>query len=299
MPIILSIGCKVTIKIIMSNTNKEKKPSHFRLLITDAKTHQQLFILHFKKYNMILTLVSFLIVLCALIYCIIAFTPLRTFIPGYPDGRTKITAANNAYRLDSLEKEIFKWEVYSENILRTINGESTYDIDSLLAVSRDKDADEVRLEYLHRQDSTLRAEIKKEDAFSISHGQKRDLPLEGIHFFPPLKGVIIQGYDAVVHPYIDIAAPEGSAVMSIADGSVIYNGWSEETGYIIHVQHESNIVSIYKHNERLTKKAGDKVKAGTPIALIGNSNKTTDEAHLHFELWYNGESVDPAQYINF
>lgn len=80
---------------------------------------------------------------------------------------------------------------------------------------------------------------------------------------------------------------------------VIYDGWSEEAGYTIQIQHGNDIVSIYKHNEKLLKKTGDKVKAGTPIALIGSTGTLSTGDHLHFELWHNGESLDPTQYISF
>jgi murein DD-endopeptidase MepM/ murein hydrolase activator NlpD len=135
--------------------------------------------------------------------------------------------------------------------------------------------------------------------FEIAGRKKRSLPIEGMHFFTPLKGVITQGYDPAMHPYVDIAAPEGTAVNAIADGTVIYTGWSEETGYTIQLQHDSDIISIYKHNNKLIKSIGDKVKAGTPIALVGSTGILSTGPHLHFELWYKGESIDPSNHINF
>lgn len=120
-----------------------------------------------------------------------------------------------------------------------------------------------------------------------------------MHFFCPLKGVISQAYNPVSHPYVDITAPEGSVVKAILDGTVIYSGWSEDYGHTIQLQHEEDIVSIYKHNEKLLKKTGDKVTAGAPIALVGNSGDLTTGTHLHLELWHQGSAVDPAKYINF
>jgi murein DD-endopeptidase MepM/ murein hydrolase activator NlpD len=119
-----------------------------------------------------------------------------------------------------------------------------------------------------------------------------------MHFFCPLKGVISQGYNPVSHPYIDITAPAGSVVKAVLDGTVIYSGWSEDYGHTIQIQHEEDIVSIYKHNEKLLKKTGDKVTAGSPIALVGNSGSLTTGTHLHLELWHQGSVVDPAKYIN-
>ena len=98
---------------------------------------------------------------------------------------------------------------------------------------------------------------------------------------------------------LDLTAPAGSVVKAVMDGTVIFAGWSEDAGNTIQIQHESDIVSIYKHNEKLLKKVGEKVTAGSPIALVGNTGSQTTGAHLHFELWHKGETVDPTLYIKF
>jgi murein DD-endopeptidase MepM/ murein hydrolase activator NlpD len=284
----------------MSNTNKDnKKTTHFRLSLLDAKTHQQLKSVRFTKTSFIITIVCGIVIFCAIIFSLIAFTPIRTFIPGYPDANTKRTAIQNAIKADSLENVIYKWELYARNLRRVLEGESGLDIDSLMTASK-KQAEAVKNQkYLNTQDSLLRKNIQEEEMFEIAGRNSRSLPIEGMHFFTPLKGVITQGYDPAMHPYIDIAAPEGTAVNAVADGTVIFTGWSEETGYTIQLQHDSDIISIYKHNNKLTKKVGDKVKAGTAIALVGNTGSLTTGPHLHFELWYKGESMDPTKHINF
>ena len=284
----------------MSNTNKDnKKITHFRLSLLDAKSHKQLFSLRFNRTGFFVSIVTITVVLCAAIYSLIAFTPIRTFIPGYPDANTKRAAIQNAIKADSLESVIFKWELYAKNLRRVLEGEEGLDVDSLMTQSQ-RQADAMHNEkHLKAQDSLLRKTVQEEEKFEIAGRINRNLPIEGMHFFTPVKGVVTQGYDPAMHPYIDIAAPEGTSVNAIADGTVIYTGWSEETGYTIQVQHDSEIISIYKHNNKLIKKIGDKVKAGTPIALVGNTGSLSTGPHLHFELWYKGESIDPTQHINF
>lgn len=283
----------------MSNTNKEKKTTHFRLSLLDAKTHQQLKSVRFTRTTFVITIICSIVIFCAAIYSLIAYTSLKTFIPGYPDANTKREAIHNAIKIDSLETVIFKWELYAKNLRRVLEGESSLDIDSLMTVSQKQAQDADKAKYLKTQDSLLRKTVQEEEMFEIAGRNKRSLPIEGMHFFVPLKGVITQGYDPAIHPFVDIAAPEGTAVNAIADGTVIYTGWSEETGYTIQLQHESDIVSIYKHNNRLIKNLGDKVKAGTAIALVGNTGSLSTGPHLHFELWYKGESIDPTKHINF
>ena len=281
----------------MAQKSREKKNRTFRLAFIDNKTHEHLVTLHFTRTTFFVAVVTIVVLLCAAIYSIIAFTPVRTFIPGYPDARSKRAAIQNAITIDSLENVIFRWELYSENLRRAVEGEEPVKIDSLIKAKNA--ATELDMEAIARQDSLLREQVKEEEKFGISGRTQRDLPIEGLHFFTPVTGVISQGYDPAIHPYIDIAAPEGSVVKATLNGTVIFAGWSDEAGHTIQIQHEGDIVSIYKHNEKLLKKAGDKVTAGSPIALVGNTGELTTGDHLHFELWHKGQTVDPTLYIKF
>ena len=282
----------------MANRSREKKSKTFRLTFIDDKTHQHLVTLRFTRTSFFITSVTVVVVLCAAIYSAIAFTPIRTFIPGYPDARSKRAAIQNAITIDSLENVIFRWELYSENLRRAVEGVEPVKIDSLIKTQKSRTT-AIDMETIARQDSLLRKHVKEEEQFGISARGRRDLPIEGLHFFTPLKGVVSQGYDAALHPYIDIAAPEGSVVKATLDGTVIFAGWSDDAGYTIQIQHDGDIVSIYKHNDKLLKKTGDKVTAGSPIALVGNTGELTTGDHLHFELWHKGKTVDPTSYIKF
>lgn len=280
--------------------DKENKNTsgNYRISITDNETHRHIWSSRFTKTSFFVTVVSITVIICGLNFCLIAFTPIRTFIPGYPDARSKRVAIQNAIKADSLERVIYRWELYSENLKRAVEGKAPIKIDSIIKASRNTDQEIPDAATMQKQDSILREKVKEEEQFEISARARRDLPIEGLHFFTPLKGVVSQGYDTV-HPYIDITAAEGSVVKATLDGTVIFAGWSEDAGNTIQIQHSDDIVSIYKHNEKLLKKVGEKVKAGTPIALVGNSGDTSTGAHLHFELWHKGETVDPSKYIKF
>lgn len=283
----------------MSKENKDRRPTKFRLALIDHKTHEYIFNIHFTKTTFFVALVSIFVAFSAIICATIAYTPLRTFIPGYPDAHSKRAAIQNAIRIDSLESVIYRWELYSENLRRVVEGEEPLKIDSLINITGDNSRHHADQASLALKDSLLRQQVKEEEQFDISGRDKRNLPIEGLHFFTPLKGVVSQGYDPAVHPYIDITAPAGSVVKAVLDGTVINDSWSEDAGYTIQIQHDGDIISIYKHNEKLLKKTGEKVTAGAPIALTGNTGTLTTGEHLHFELWYKGETVDPARFISF
>lgn len=283
----------------MSKQKKGGIIKNFRLTLVDDDTHDKVWSKKFTRIGALVTAVTVIVVTIATIFCVIAFTPIRTLIPGYPDARSKHDAIKNAITIDSLENVLTKWELYSENLRRVVDGQEPLKIDSLMEVRKNPAAEAGDSRELAEKDSLLRKEVADEDRFDIKPGSARTLHIEGMHFFTPLKGVVSQGYDKALHPYIDITAPGNSVVMSVLDGTVISAGWNDTEGYTIRIQHEGDIISVYKHNQKLLKETGDKVTAGTPIAVLGGTGSTSDGDHLHFELWHKGEAVDPTKYISF
>ena len=266
--------------------------------LVDDATHRQIWERKFTRGSFIAAVISFILILSLVVYCLVAFTPIRNTIPGYPDAQAKRDAIQNALKIDSLENIISRWDLYSRNLELIVNGEEPIRIDSTIRARQQERMSSLEAD-LAGKDSLLRQTVQEEEQFSISGGEERQLPIEGVHFFTPLSGVVSQGFDPVLHPYIDITAPAGSVVLSVLDGTVIFAGWNDESGYTIQIQYAGDIVSIYKHNQTLLKKTGDKVSAGASIALVGNTGSLTTGDHLHFELWYKGDAVDPTKYIKF
>ena len=277
---------------------KENKARRFRLTLVNNDTHKHLWMLHFQRSGLLLTILSVILVFLLAAFCLIAFTPLKTFIPGYPDATVQRAAIRNAMTVDSLEHIVDRWEFYAESLRRIVEGEDPVRIDSLVRAQAARPMDAAEKARLDARDSVLRQQVMEAEQFGLD-SRTRKLPIEGMHFFPPLKGVVSQAYDPTLHPAVDITAPANSVVMAALDGTVIYAGWSDESGYSLAIQHDNDLVSLYKHNQRLLRASGDRVTAGTPVAIVGNTGTLTTGEHLHFELWYKGEVVDPAKYIGF
>ena len=276
---------------------KEHKARIFRLSMIDTSSHERLWSLRFSQTTMIVAITSAAVIVIVGLFCIIAYTPVRTFIPGYPDAYSRRQAIQNAQRIDSLETRIIQWQLYSENLRRIVTGKEPIRMDSLILGSKGSSAIP-SAQFLELRDSLLRADVSAQEQFGVS-SEGRNLPIEAQTFFPPIKGVISNAFDATVHPWTDITAPAGTMVMSVLDGTVISTGWDQEKGYSIILQHKGDIISIYRNNQKLLHKVGDNVKAGTPLALLASSPSLTKGDHLHFELWYNGRPADPAEYISF
>ena len=101
------------------------------------------------------------------------------------------------------------------------------------------------------------------------------------------------------HYGVDIAAPKDASIKAIDDGTVVLAAYTAETGYIIQVQHDNDLVSIYKHNSSLLKQEGDKVRAGEAVAIIGETGEYSTGPHLHFEMWRNGVPLNPEIFFSF
>lgn len=242
----------------MAKQAKGPKVEHFRISLVDDMTHKQLWVMRFTRVSFFVFLISAVMVIMVVSFSLIAYTPIRTFIPGYPDAHTKRAAINNAIKVDSLQNVIYTWMFYADNLKKVMEGEDPVAIDSIIRNTASEISAEKAKKNLDERDSLLRANVKQAEQFGLSQSLKRDLPIEGIHFFTPLKGVVSQGYDQILHPYIDITAPANSVVMSVLDGTVIGAGWSDDSGYTIQIQHSDDLVSVYKHNQKLLKKQGIK-----------------------------------------
>lgn len=271
----------------------------YTLVFREETAQRQICNWRFNKFALVSTICVAVVAFILIIYSIIAFTPARTLVPGYPDASSRAAALTNAIKIDSLESLMSRWNIYAENLRRVVEGETPLSVDSVMRAQNTAPEQRIDAQRAASQDSVLRAAVAASNQFTLSN-RERKLPVEGLHFFQPLKGVVAHPFDPVMHPYLDIAAPAGSVVMSILDGTVIFTDWSDEYQYTIGVQHQQGLISFYRNNQKLLKELGEKVSAGSSIALLGSDQRLSASGdHLHFELWSEGEAIDPTLYISF
>ena len=274
---------------------KENKARRFRLTLVNNDTHKHLWMLHFQRSGLLLTILSVILVFLLAAFCLIAFTPLKTFIPGYPDATVQRAAIRNAMTVDSLEHIVDRWEFYAESLRRIVEGEDPVRIDSLVRAQAARPMDAAEKARLDARDSVLRQQVMEAEQFGLD-SRTRKLPIEGMHFFPPLKGVVSQAYDPTLHPAVDITAPANSVVMAALDGTVIYAGWMGGYGNAVMIDHGGGLVTLYGHNSSLTVGVGENVARGQTIALAGSTGNSTGP-HCHFEVRVHGDVVEPLNYL--
>ena len=243
---------------------------------------------------------SLIITLITLTTYVIAFTGLREYIPGYTDVTIKRKAVENIQRTDSLELQLASQSLYIENLKNILSGEVHKNI-SIDTITSAQLYDTIRSLKHSDEDSFLRTEIEQQDKYNLSVGNEPGSgSISNFYFFTPVKGTITTKFNSTEkHFGVDVVAAPDAVIKSTLDGTVVMSDWTSQTGYVIAIQHSNNLFSIYKHNSALLKSAGNVVKAGEVIAIIGNSGEITTGPHLHFELWYNGAPVDPTDYIAF
>ncbi|HUW91821.1 MAG TPA: M23 family metallopeptidase [Bacteroidales bacterium] len=285
--------------------NEKNKQSNwkdkFRFAVFNDTTYEEVWRIRLSKYNALLALAFVVFLIIGITTSLIAFTNLREFIPGYPDVTLRRAIIMNALMLDSLEHEIDIRDKYFMDLNDVISGKQPIEIMTV----RDSTRDYSRITFQKSpEDSLLRSRVEHEEQYSLgtgTTGSERGTSLASIHFFPPVKGIVSSNFDARTrHFATDIVTQPKAVVSSTLDGTVIMTGWTMETGFVMIIQHSNNLVSVYKHNVTLLKEMGDRVWAGEAISIVGDSGELyTSGPHLHFELWYNGEALDPIQYIFF
>ena len=255
--------------------------------------------------NLILVVIGIALLLIIVTTFLIAFTPLREYIPGYTDTNLNREVYQLNLRADSIEREMHKKDIYFENLKRIVEG---YDFaaDSVLASLSIYEplpkgiTDTITLKK-SVQDSLLRAEYEAQNQYNL-FGDDYLPPSKPSslvkNFFVPLNGTVINGFNPdAAHFGVDIATDGDQIINATLDGTVVFATWSINNGYCIGIQHADSYFSVYKHNATLLKKEGEYVKAGEAIAILGRSGNMETFEHLHFELWHNGIAINPADYM--
>ncbi|MCF0189765.1 MAG: M23 family metallopeptidase [Marinilabiliaceae bacterium] len=275
-----------------------------RIAVFSDTSYEQLFSLLLTPFSVLFTIVLLGILIISGVTVLIAFTGLREYIPGYPTGEERRMIMDNLHRTDSLLEEIMLRD-HLINDMRCVLADDlpieAWDRDSVVNSIHRSRRQDISFEK-SEADSLFRMQIEAEDKYNVSqtYEEEVDTRLEMMFLYVPLRGVVTSKVGEVDGHYgIDVASVEGAPVASILDGTVIFSEWTVETGYVIQIQHDNQLVSIYKHNSKLLKRAGNRVQAGEIIALTGSSGELSTAPHLHFEMWYQGVPLNPENYISF
>jgi murein DD-endopeptidase MepM/ murein hydrolase activator NlpD len=276
-----------------------KKLLHrYRLVILNEDTFEERISFKINRLLIIVLTIIFSFLLVGLTSALIVYTPLKTYIPGYTTRDFKKDATNLNIKIDSLEQIVLSQNSYFESIRKVLKGETDTIVFNQDSIINSQPLSITREELMPgKTDSILRAEVEEEDRFNVFESAI----FEGdFSLFQPVEGTVSEPFDAESKHYaVDIATEKNQSVKSVADGRVIFAEWTAETGFVIIIEHQFALISVYKHNASLLKSQGDFVTYGEVIALTGNTGELSTGTHLHFELWVDGNPIDPQEFINF
>ena len=295
---------------------KRKKPAQklvhkYILEIRDEDTFEKKISFRLSRLNVITIVGLISMVLVFLVVVLIAYTPLREYIPGYSDVNLSRNIVKASKLANSLIHDSKVQAAYIENLKGILEDRIWNDTGKMNSTTlNQEESSPERYQNIvnnrSKEDSLLREQIESEESYNLNYLRPIDKQrsirqlAERILFFPPVKGILTDTFNMdEQHFGVDIVAPAHEAIKATLDGTVVFASWTPETGYVIEVQHKDNYLSVYKHNSELLKKAGNRVNAGDVIAIIGSSGELATGPHLHFELWYNGQAVNPEDYIVF
>lgn len=274
------------------------------MVIFNDETFEERLIFRLTRLNVLSVVISLSIIFTLLTFLLIMYSPVKEYIPGYPSVEQHESLIKLNILADSLQMELQRKDVFFENI-KNIVEEKVFDEQVETRNTEPNEYENITLKKsVH--DSLLRAEFETRSLHNlyisepIENIEKNLVNIKNLLFYSPVEGIVTSKFDLRKdHFGIDIVAKHNSAIKAVLDGTVVFAGWTLETGYIIAIQHQQNLVSFYKHNSVLLKKQGEIVSSGEPIAITGESGEISTGPHLHFELWHNGVPVDPENYIMF
>lgn len=270
-------------------------------MILNDETFEEKFSLTLTRSNVWIFFSTIAIIFIIITSLVIVYTPLKYFIPGFGDYNYRGEIVELKYETDSIQKALAGRQVWLQSVSNVLSGH----IDTTTPKNTaPKNVTVTELLPASKEEMKLREDVEEEQKFALNSKLNKKTTgaatLNDYHFFTPVKGYITDKFDPKKEHFgIDIAAPEGEPVSAILGGTVIGSDYTLETGNVLIIQHNDDLISVYKHNNRLYKAVGEHVDSGDVIAAVGNSGELSSGSHLHFELWYKGTSVNPKDYIIF
>ena len=284
--------------------NKKKKlikklMNPYRLVVVNEETFEEQFQVGLSRLNLIVFLVLTSTIFSLSVFFVVSYSPLKEYIPGYDSSEIRKKAVENLFLADSLISVYKKNEQYLNIVRGVLNNNLVFkeDPNSNLSENNTKIEQNTFRNNITPTDSILRDLVFREDKFNVVNNTRL---AEELFLIVPAKGIVSQGYDQKNKHYaVDVALEEGTPIKSVANGTIVFAEYTAQTGYVIMVEHDLGMLSVYKHNSILNKEQGDIVAAGEVIAQAGNTGEYSTGWHLHFELWIDGYSLDPELFFDF
>ena len=258
--------------------------NRYRIILRQDDNLEEMVAVVLTPFNVLILTSTGLLLFGAVIYMLLAYTPLNHFFPTKSAKYSGMEQYQMLQKIDSLETSLGQLRLQSEVLGKVLSGE------------------DVSVNMTEVESPTEEEEVAavEQPIAAVSHIRPAEPTANDYNFFVPIKGVISDTFNVDrKHLAVDIAAKSKEVIKSIQKGTVIFSAWTPSGGHTLIIQHPNNFISVYKHNAVLLKKEGAFVNSGDAVALVGNTGELSSGPHLHFELWKRGVAVNPQNYIHF
>ena len=299
---------------IDSGHHRKEKEKYTILLVPGTKSeNQKSFVVG--KLGILLIIISLVGTITLMVFGLLVYTPVGNYLPlTSPELENKYgkQVVSIQQKLNSLLEEIVVLRQYNQQLRKALgekvlNGDTTTvevgkpmnDKKFNLKNKEVLESEVVETKPLFKEDqSGYPHDLSNVAGMPLQRSYESEMGIAELPFSKPVEGFFSRVYNPESgHLGIDIAGKEGSAILAAAPGTVIFSDWLYDYGFTLIVAHENGYLTMYKHNQALLKSEGESVKRGEPVAILGNTGKKSSGPHLHFEIWKNGYSVDPNEYL--
>ena len=270
--------------------------NRLQIIFRNKRDFKDISFFEFTNLSLSLYLLFFLALIFSISFFLSTTILSQWFDPRFVEKKANEELIKLSNSIDSLIYESQIKDQYIENIMIILSGgENEF-------LEKKSEENKLELQDLTNDysavDSFFRQEFESNLSFSeIIRSTDSDQNL--LLMSPVSSGVVSSFYDpSKSHFGIDITCREEEPIKSVLDGTVLMSSWTKDSGYVISIIHPNNLISVYKHNSKVFVEPGQIVKTGDVISIIGNTGELSTGPHLHFELWLNGKSINPSEFIS-
>jgi murein DD-endopeptidase MepM/ murein hydrolase activator NlpD len=271
--------------------------SRIKINVLSPETYQPYFGLELTRLTIYSAFFLIFVFVSIVTFLVISYTPMKAFLPESVRTSDKELLIEQQIRLDSLTRQVQLSQQYADDLRLILLGQdSRLDRipDSIPKVEKAQNLIDTKP---GEAEQVLMEKIQEDLNKSTAIAQK-ETNQYGLFFFAPVKGVMSQVMSNE-HPAVDIVTQPNEPVKAVLDGRVIFSEYSKTSGFTVILYHNGQFISVYKHLQAVNKKAGERVKVGEVIGVVGNTGTHSTGPHLHFELIFEGRYVNPSDFISF
>ena len=267
-----------------------------QIIFRNKRDFKDISLFEFSNFSLI-SYITIFFVLSFSISFFLSTTILKSFFdPRFLEQKANEELIRLSNSIDSLSFQAEIKDQYIENIMIILNGGENKNNEENLSGKTFKPKD------LTSDYSVIDSFFRKEFESTVSSsnligngGINQDFLL-----MPPVSsGIVLSVYDPLNNHFgVDFVCNKEEPIKATFDGTVLMSSWTKDSGYVIIIIHPNNLISVYKHNSKVFVKTGQSVSTGDVISIIGDTGEFSSGPHLHFELWMDGKSINPSEFIS-